>query len=158
MIGQDIKELTLTREFDAPRELVYKAWTDEKLVAKWWGPEGFSIPVSELDVRPGGAIDIVMEDTAGIIEKGGRYPMAGNYEEVVEPEKLAFTASAVVNDTPVMDTLTTVTFEEMQGKTKVTVHIEVTRVTPEAEGPLSGMEMGWNQQLDKLVRLLKSKA
>ena len=156
MIGQGIKELTLSREFDAPRDLVYKAWTDEKLVAQWWGPHGFTIPVSELDVRPGGAIDIVMEDAEGMVEKGGRYPMAGNYEEVVAPEKLVFTASAIVHDTPVMDTRTTVNFEEVNGKTKVTIHIEVTRVTPEAEGPLAGMEMGWNQQLDKLVSLLSS--
>lgn len=151
-----IQELTLTREYDAPRDLVFKAWTDKELVSKWWGPDGFTAPVVELDVRPGGAIDIVMEDAEGMIEKGSRYPMAGNFVEVVEPEKLVFTSSPVMNDKPVMDTTTTVTFDDVQGKTKLTVHIEVTRTTPEAEMPLKGMEMGWSQQLDKLPVLLKT--
>jgi uncharacterized protein YndB with AHSA1/START domain len=151
-----IQELTLTREYDAPRDLVFKAWTDKELVSKWWGPNGFTTPVAELDVRPGGVIDIVMEDAEGLIEKGSRYPMSGKFQEVVAPEKLVFTSSPIMNDKPIMDTLVTVTFEDVQGKTKLTVHIEVTRTTPEAEMPLKGMEMGWNQQLDKLPVLLKA--
>lgn len=158
MADDSKKELTLVREFDAPRELVFKAWTDEKLVAQWWGPDGFSAPVAEVDARAGGAIDIVMEDTAGLIEKGSRYPMAGNFVEVVEPEKLVFTSSPILHDTPVMDTTTTVTFEDAGGKTKLTVHIVVTRMTPEAEMMLQGMEMGWSQQLDKLVAFVKTQS
>lgn len=158
MANNSKQELTLVREFDAPRELVFKAWTDETLVAKWWGPDGFSTPVAAVDARPGGVIDIVMEDTAGLIEKGSRYPMAGNFVEVVEPEKLVFTSSPIQNDTPVMDTTTTVTFEDLGGKTKLTVHVVVTRMTPEAEMMLQGMEMGWSQQLDKLIRFIKSRA
>lgn len=151
-----IQELTLTREYDAPRDLVFKAWTDKELISKWWGPNGFTTPVAELDVQPGGAIDIVMEDVEGLIEKGSRYPMSGKFQEIVEPEKLVFTSSPIVNDKPIMDTIVTVTFDDVQGKTKLTVHIEVTRTTPEAEMPLKGMEMGWNQQLDKLPVLLKA--
>jgi uncharacterized protein YndB with AHSA1/START domain len=149
------RELTLVREYDAPRDLVFKAWTDNELVAKWWGPNGFTAPVTELDVRPGGAIDIVMEDAEGMIEKGSRYPMTGTFQEVVEPEKLVFTSSPIMNDKPIMDTTVTVTFDDIDGKTKLTVHIAVTRTTPEAEMPLKGMEMGWSQQLDRLPALLK---
>ena len=156
MTDKDNRVLTLTREYDAPREVVFKAWTDEALVAQWWGPKGFTTSVSELDARPGGAIGIVMEDAEGLIEKGSRYPMSGNFKEVVNPERLVFTSSAIMNDKPIMDNLVTVTFEDVNGKTKLTVHIEVTRVTPEAEMPLAGMEMGWNQQLDKLTDTLKT--
>lgn len=149
------RELTIERVYDAPRELVFKAWTDETLVSKWWGPDGFTAPDVKLDVRPGGMIDIVMEDTAGLIEKGGRYPMTGSYQEVVEPEKLVFVSSPIIDNKPVMDAVATVTFDDVHGKTKLTVHIVVTRMTPEAAFPLKGMEMGWNQQLDKLPMLLK---
>ena len=157
MADEEIRELTLVREFAAPRDLVFKAWTDEQILAKWWGPKGFTTPIVELDVRPGGALEVVMEDTAGLIEKGSRYPMVGNFEEVVEPERLVFTSSAIMHDVPILDTRVTVTFEEVSGKTKLTVHVAVTRVTPEAAGPLAGMEMGWSQQLDKLVTLLQGK-
>jgi uncharacterized protein YndB with AHSA1/START domain len=61
-----------------------------------------------------------------------------------------------MGDKPVMDTVTTVTFEDVDGKTKLTVHIVVIRMTPEAEMPLKGMEMGWSQQLDKLPILLRA--
>jgi uncharacterized protein YndB with AHSA1/START domain len=59
------QELVFTRVFDAPRELVFKAWTDPKQVAQWWGPRGFSNPVCELDLRPGGAIRIHMRGRGG---------------------------------------------------------------------------------------------
>lgn len=55
-----IKEFTITRMFDAPRELVWKAWTDQKLIRKWWGPRGVTNPTCEWDARPGGKIDLVM--------------------------------------------------------------------------------------------------
>ncbi len=54
------RELNITRIFDAPRSLVFKMWTDPKHVAQWWGPKGFTNPVCERDVRPGGALRIVM--------------------------------------------------------------------------------------------------
>jgi uncharacterized protein YndB with AHSA1/START domain len=150
-------ELTLTRVFDAPRERVFKAWIDPQLLARWWGPRGFSTPVAELDVQPGGKLNIVMEDSEGLIEKGSRYPMEGVFREIVEPQRLVYEASPLMNGKPFMDTLMTVTFEEQDGKTKLTLHILVTNITPEAAGPLSGMEMGWNQSFDKLVEFLGKK-
>lgn len=156
MADNNIKELTLTRILDASRELVWKAWTDESMLAKWWGPEGFTTPIAEFDARPGGAINVVMEDSAGYIKKGSRYPMTGMYKELVEPERIVFESNAIVNDMPILENLVTVTFEEQDGKTKMTLHVVVTKATPEAEGPLAGMEMGWSQSLDKLAELVKT--
>jgi len=151
------KELTLTRMFDAPRELVWKYWTDQELVAQWWGPLGVTNPTCEWDAQRDGNIHIVM--LAG--EEMGPYagqewPMTGNFEDVQEPEKLVYSSNAIVNDKEVLTTKNTITFEEQDGKTKMTAHILVTKTTPEAEGPLAGMEQGWNQQLDKLVEFIKT--
>lgn len=156
MADEDNHDLTLVREYEAPRQLVFKAWTDESLLAKWWGPKGFTTPVSKLDVRPGGAINVVMEDAEGLIEKGSRYPMTGVFQEIVEPERLVFTSNALMDGKPILETRVTVTFEELNGKTRLTLRVAVTKATPEAEGPLAGMEMGWSQSLDKLGAFLKS--
>jgi uncharacterized protein YndB with AHSA1/START domain len=150
------KELTLARVYDAPRDLVFKAWTDPKLVAQWWGPRGVTSTVNNWETRQGGKLDLVMlagEELGPM--KGQEWPMTGEFKEVEEPNKLVFTGNAIVNGKEVMEHLTTVTLEEDGNKTKMTVHIVVTKATPEAAGPLSGMEMGWNQQLDKLGEFLK---
>jgi uncharacterized protein YndB with AHSA1/START domain len=150
------KELTLERTFDAPRDLVFKAWTDPKLVAQWWGPRGVTNTANSWEAMPGGKIDLVMlagEELGPM--KGQEWPMTGEFKEVKEPSKLVFTGNAIVNGKEVLQHLATVTFDEVGEKTKMTVHIVVTKATPEAAGPLSGMEMGWNQQLDKLGEFLK---
>lgn len=152
------KELTLTREFDAPRELVFKAWTDPELIRQWWGPFGVTNPTCEVDAKIGGKMHIVMLAGEELGElKGQEWPMKGEFKEVQSPEKIVFASSPIMNDKAVMDTLTTVTFEEVAGRTKLTVHIVVTRTTPEAEGPLSGMEQGWNQSLDRLGEFLANR-
>src|ERR1700678_1250094 len=81
------RELVLTRTFDAPRSLVFKAWIDPKHLAQWWGPKGFTNPVCDMDVRPGGAIRIVMRapDDAPAQFRGD-HPMTGVFREIVEPE------------------------------------------------------------------------
>lgn len=153
------KELTMTREFDAPRELVFKAWTDPELVKQWWGPDGVNNEVEEWDVKPGGSLHLTMVAGPELGELAGqRWPMSGQFEEVSAPEKLVFTGNAIVDDKEVLQHLTTVTLEENDGKTRMTVHVQVTKTTPEAAGPLAGMEQGWNQQLDKLVTFVKKKA
>ena len=145
------RELVITRIIDAPRDLVFKAWTDPKRVAQWWGPRYFTNPVCELDARPGGAILIHMRGPDGVI-----YPMKGTFQEIMEPEKLVFTASALEEEegNPLLESLTIVTFAEHEGKTKLTLHVVVTRAEPGAEGALAGMEEGWSQSLDKLTELL----
>jgi uncharacterized protein YndB with AHSA1/START domain len=141
------QELVLIRVFDAPRELVFKAWTDPKLVAQWWGPHCFSNPVCELDLRPGGAIRIHMRGPDGTV-----YPMTGVYQEVVEPERIVFT-SAALNDkgNPMFEVLATVTFAEEDGKTKQILRARVIKSTAQAAPYLAGMEAGWTQSLERLA-------
>lgn len=146
--ASDQRTLTLERIIDAPRELVFKAWTDPKQVAQWWGPHHFTNPVCELDVRPGGAILIHMAGPDGTV-----YPMKGTFDEIIEPERLVMTTGALEDEqgNPQLEDITTVTFAEQEGKTKLTVHAVVTKAAPAAEGALAGMEEGWNQSLDRLA-------
>ena len=141
------RELHLTRVFDAPRALVFKAWTDPEMVAQWWGPRMFDTPVCEVDARSGGLITIHMRGPDGKI-----YPMKGIFTEVTEPERLVFTGYALmkVDGDPVLETRNTVTLSETGGKTTLTVDVVVVMATAEAEFPLAGMEQGWNEQLDRL--------
>jgi len=144
------RELVLTRVFDAPRELVFKAWTDPKQVAQWWGPHGFTNPVCDLDVRPGGAIRIHMRGPDGTV-----YPMTGVYQEVVEPERLVFTSAALDADgNPMFEVLTTVTFAEQGGKTKQIMRARVINTTAQAAPYIAGMEQGWTQSLERLAESL----
>jgi uncharacterized protein YndB with AHSA1/START domain len=145
------KELVLTRVFNAPRKRVWKAWTDPKRLAQWWGPRGFTNPVCEVDLRPGGAIRIDMRGPDGSV-----YPMTGAYREVVAPERLVFTASALdEKGRPLFEVLNTVTFAEQGGKTRLTVRAQVVSKTAGADAYLRGMEEGWGQSLERLDALLK---
>src|SRR6266567_5577328 len=152
---QPTKELTLTRVFDAPRELVFKAWTDPGLVAQWWGPDGVTNPECEVDAHVGGKLYIVMLAGKELGELAGqRWPVQGVFEEVNEPEKLVFTNQAIDEDGNVLiDGRTTVLFEEENGKTKLTMTITATGIAPQAPQMLDGMESGWSQSLDKLIAL-----
>jgi uncharacterized protein YndB with AHSA1/START domain len=145
------REVVITRIFDAPRSLVFQAWTDPKHMANWWGPNGFTNPVCEMDVRVGGAYHIVMRGP-----DGADYPCRGVYREIVEPERLLFTNLAVDKEGNVLlDGFTTVTFEEHGGKTKLTLQTRATGLVAGAERMLAGMEAGWTQSLDKLSEHLR---
>lgn len=159
MANQNKRELTLTRILDAPRELVFKAWTDPKLIQQWWGPNGVINPVCEFDPRPGGKINIVMEAGPELGPfKGQQWPMVGEVKEINRPAKLVYTATAIMGGKPVLEHLVTVTFAETEDKTTVNVHIVVTKTTMEAGPALSGMEQGWNQQMDKMVKYIEARA
>lgn len=149
------RQLVITRVFDAPRELVFKVWTDPQHLAQWWGPKDFTNPVCEVDARSGGAIRIHMRGPDGAV-----HPMRGTFHEVVPPERLVFISSAIDDATgqPALEVLTTVTFDEQAGKTKLTMHANVTRAAPEAADALAGMEAGWNQSLDRLAAHLSRAA
>ncbi len=141
------RELVIARVFDAPRELVFKAWTDPKHVAQWWGPNGFTSPVCEMDVRPGGALRIVMRGPDGVDHR-----MIGVFQEVVEPERLAFTNIAVDDHgKTLLEGFTTVTFVEDAGKTKLTLRTSAVGMAAAAAGMLEGMQDGWSQSLERLA-------
>ncbi len=152
------KELTLTRVFDAPRELVWKAWTDQKLAEQWWGPRGVTNPICQIDARKGGQIYIVKKAGKELGPMAGKeWPMKATFDEVVPMEHLVFTASALDDKQGILlENRQTVTFNDENGKTRITVHVTVTKVTGAAgQAAIAGMEMGYNQQMDKLGEFLK---
>ena len=141
------RDLLLTRICDAPREIVFQAWTTPEPLKRWWGPKGFTNPVCEIDPRPGGAIRIHMRAPDGTV-----YPMTGVYREIVPPERLAFVSSALdEKGKPLFEVLTTLRLAARGGKTELTLRARVVMETAGAERHLAGMEQGWSQTLDRLV-------
>ncbi len=141
------RELVITRVFDAPRELVFKAWTEPERLARWWGPHGFTVPYCEVDLRVGGIMLIHMRGPDGVV-----VPNKGVINELVEPERLVVT-SAVSEDAegnPRLQVINTITFEEQEGRTKLTMKAVVVKVAAEMVRAVAGMEEGWNQTLDRL--------
>lgn len=151
------KEITITREFDASPEKVWQAWTDPKQLAKWWSPRGFTTPVVEIDAKVGGKLYIVMLAGQNLGAMSGmKAPMRGEFTEVVPNGKLAFTNQAVDEEDNILLTgETSVVFEEVDGKTKMTVHTSAEGEGPNTDMMLGGMEQGWNEQCDKLGELLQ---
>ena len=139
-------DVVRARDINAPRKKVFHMWTNPRDVAQWWGPDGFTNPRCEMDVRPGGAIRIDMRGPDGKL-----YPMRGFFQEIVEPEKIIFSSSAIDDlGHPLFDVVNTVTFAALGGKTRVEVEAHVVRTTEEAEPYLQGMEEGWRQSLERL--------
>jgi uncharacterized protein YndB with AHSA1/START domain len=145
------REATITRTFDAPRNRVFQMWTDSERMAQWWGPKGFTNPVCEVDARPGGAIRIHMRAPDGVV-----YPMTGTFRAIAAPERLAF--ASVAEDEQgraLLEGMNTVTFEEQDGRTKVTVQASAVPLVPIAERMVAGMEQGWTQSLERLADSLR---
>ena len=158
------REFVISRVFDAPRELVWRAWTEPQHLAQWWGPKGMTNPVCELEVRPGGACCIVMRTP-----EGTEYPMKGVFVEIVPPERLVLTMDVSGHpkewhdaidpqrkpgENPVGEMLQTVTFEDLQGKTRQTVHTRFRNAAIAQAMVKMGMNEGWSQSLDRLEALL----
>jgi len=144
------QELVLKRVFDAPRELVWKVWTDPAHLAQWWGPKGFTNPRCEWNAKPGGSIHIDMRAPDGVV-----YPMSGEVKEVVPPERLVFISRALdEHGKSMFDILNTVTLTDQRGKTALTLEARVLTATARAPQYLKGMEMGWTMSLDRLANHL----
>jgi len=146
------KIVRIDRLFDAPLELVYRAWTEPELMARWWGPHHFTTPVCRMDVRPGGAIRIDMQGPDGTLA-----PMTGIFQEVVPNRKLVFTSYAFMGSPdgePAIETVATVIFAAEGAKTRVTWEEKVIRFDPAFIEALLGMEEGMRQSLDKLGTFL----
>jgi uncharacterized protein YndB with AHSA1/START domain len=109
------RSIVTTRLFDAPRELVFKAWTDPKQVAQWWGPDGFTTTTHEMDVRPGGVWRFIMHGPDAV-----DYPNRIVYTEIAPPERLVYDHG---DDTEGASGQfhVTVTFAEEDGKTSLTM-------------------------------------
>jgi uncharacterized protein YndB with AHSA1/START domain len=153
------RKLVLTRTFDAPRALVWKAWTKPEQLMRWWGPEGFTSPVCQVDLRVGGAYLFCMRSP-----EGKDYWSTGVYREIVEPERLVCTdcfADEKGNAVPAShygmagdwpaELLVIVTLQERQGMTTLTLeHFGL------PEGEMSRLTAaGWNGSFDKMARALE---
>jgi uncharacterized protein YndB with AHSA1/START domain len=158
------RSVLISRTFDAPRELVWRAWTDPKQMVQWWGPRDFTNPVCEMDVQPGGIWRIVMRSPDGI-----DYPIKSVYVKVEPPKRLVLVMDCsehplewhnLVNPDrdqsrpPRLECVQTVTFEDLGGQTKLTIRTELETAAIRDAMVKLGMHEGWNQSLDRLAETL----
>ena len=144
------RRINIIRVFNAPRRVVFKAWTEPEQLAQWWGPRGFTNPLCEVDARPGGTIRIIMRAPDGV-----SHEMRGVFREVSESERLVFTNRAIgPNGESLLEGLTTVSFSEREGKTTMTLDTSAVALLPEARAMLNGMNDGWSQSLERLTMVL----
>jgi uncharacterized protein YndB with AHSA1/START domain len=144
------RELVLTRLIDAPREKIFRAWTEPTLLKQWFAPLPFTTPLAELDVRPGGSSLVVMRDPAG-----NDYPNRGVYLEIVKNEKIIFTDAFVKAWEPSEKPFFTaiLTFEDQGGKTKYTARALHWTVADREAHEKMGFHEGWGQCTDQLAKL-----
>jgi len=150
--------LVIERVFDAPRELVWKAWTEPERIMRWWGPKGYTSPACKIDLRVGGRYLYCMRSP-----EGQDLWSTGVYREIVPFERMVCTNSfadengnvvpasdyGITTDLP-LEMLATVTFEDLGGKTKLTLRHEGFPA-----GEMSEMaQAGWNETFDKLAESL----
>jgi uncharacterized protein YndB with AHSA1/START domain len=145
-------EIEVTRTYDAPRELVFDAWTKEEHLKNWYAPAPFTVPEVESDPTDGGIYRLAMRSPDGEV-----FWTQGTYREVVPPERFVMSQGVLGPDNePLFEAITTVTLTEQGGKTTVTVHERVEKIfDAAAAGPLSGMEQGLQLAVDNLSEYLE---
>ena len=167
------RTVTIERILNAPRDKVWRAWTDPAELAKWWGPKGVTNPECTIDLKVGGTIYVVMLAGKELGPMAGqRWPMKGTFKEIVPPDpsnprgqaRLVFENNAVAEDGTVMlEGESTVLLEDVSNgpstglgtsKTKLTLIAYAKGMVPQAPQMLAGMEMGWTQSIDKLAKLV----
>jgi uncharacterized protein YndB with AHSA1/START domain len=145
------REIVMTREFDAPRELVFEAHSKCEHFVKWWGPRRYALAECEMDFRPGGRYRFVHRGPEGVEEHGFR----GEYREVVPPERIVWTFEW--EGMPGHVSVGTLTLEDLgEGRSKLTAHSLFDSVE-DRDGMLqSGMEEGSAETWDRLAELLET--
>ena len=152
--ANETERLVITRVFDAPRELVWKAWTEPAFVMQWWGPKGFTSPFCKMDFRVGGKFLCCMKSP-----EGQEFWNGGEYHEIVLHEKIVSSmyfsdakgnkvepASYGIEHEAIVNAYDVVTFEDFgNGQTKITFIGNETMENAKNSGQLEG----WNQILDK---------
>lgn len=141
------REVRAERIFDAPRELVFRAYTDPRLIPQWWGPAYLTTTVEKMDVRPGGEWRYIQRDNDGNV-----YGFHGQYREVVPPERLVSTFE--FEGTPGSVIVDSATFIDMGAKTKLVVTSVATDPQVIKDMQEEGMEQGANETYDRLAALL----
>ena len=147
----DAHELRITRLIDAPRDRLFRAWTDPALLKQWFAPLPYTTSEAELDVRPGGASRIVMRSP-----DGQDMPMHGVYLEVVPNEKLVFTDAYTRAWQPSAKPFMTVilTLEDEGGQTRYTARVRHWTAEDRDTHEKMGFHQGWGQCLDQLEALV----
>ena len=161
----NIEPFVISREFNAPRELMFRVWSEKEHLNNWWGPKGFKITSLNIDFRAGGTCHYCMK-----LPDGGEMWGKFMYREIVEPERIAWincfsdaqgniTRNPYSGDWP-LEMWTIITFEEKDGRTKVTVEWSPINVTAQEiqtfdEGRES-MKGGWNGVFQKLKEYLEN--
>jgi uncharacterized protein YndB with AHSA1/START domain len=163
----DLQEFVITRVFDAPRELVWKAFTEPQRMKEWWGPKGVTITRSEMDLRPGGSYHYAMRTPDGNT-MWGKFV----YREITPPSRMVFVSSfsdeaGGVTRHPMAPTwplemLSIFSFEEEGGKTRFTVRWSPLNASEEERAAFAAghasMQQGWGGTLDKLAAFLATAA
>lgn len=141
------REIAASRVFNAPRELVFKVWTDPKHITHWWGPRGFTNTIEKMDVRPGGVWQFIMHGPDGV-----DYPTKVVYLEVKTPERLVYDHG---EDGQPGYFQVTVTFEDQGGKTKLSMQMlfKTAKERNEVAEKYGAVE-GLKQNMDKLEAYL----
>ena len=155
----ETERMVVTRVFDAPRELVWKAWTDPHYVMQWWGPKGFTAPVCKMDFREGGKFLCCMRSPDGQeFWNGGEYHEIIPYEKIVSSmyfsdrdENKVDAAQYGLEHEAIEEAYDVVTFEDWgNGQTKLTFIGNETMESAQASGQVDG----WNQILDKIAAVV----
>ena len=141
------RELVIRRTFNAPRELVFRAWTEPQLLAQWSCPRGFSFTEQSGELRVGGSFAATMRSP-----EGTEHRLRGVYREIVPPERLVFTHWWVdERGSPGPETLVTVTLTEHHGRTEMMFHQGIFASVAAREGH----EQGWQSCFERLAELLR---
>jgi uncharacterized protein YndB with AHSA1/START domain len=149
------EQILIMREFDAPRDLVYKAWTSPDLVKRWWGAKRGEVTVAEIDLRVGGKWRYV-----GVMPDGTEVAFHGEYREIVPNERIVSTevyeGVPQPAEGPEVGTLNTATFVEADGRTTLTIRVEAPSKEVRDAIVESGMEAGMQDALDLLEEVAVS--
>jgi uncharacterized protein YndB with AHSA1/START domain len=147
------REIVIRRVFDAPRELVFAAWTEPRHVERWWGPQGYTSCACEIDLRPGGVFGLEMRGPDGAV-----YPCKGVFREIVKPERIAYIADVGAGHPCGAGlpprSIVTVTFAEEDGKTTLTIHTRLQSAADRDAAQNAGYVPGWESTLECLAEFL----
>jgi len=143
--------ILITRDFDAPRELVYRAWTTPELIRRWWSGERGTVTSAEVDLRVGGRWRYVMTANAGF-----EVAFHGEHQEIVPGERIV--ATEVYEGMPEASALTTTTFAESKGRTTLTLLVQQQSREYRDAHINSGMEGGMQESMAKLEDVARSLA
>ncbi len=143
-------ELAFTRIYDAPRELVFDAWTDPQHIGKWWGPNGFTTSTKVMEVKVGGRWEYVMHGP-----DGEDYPSNSVYTEVEKPQRLIFSNIGGKANDPHLTCQMIVTFEDVAGKTKLTLRMIFPSTDAADHARELGADDGGKECLDRLANAMR---